>query len=133
VAIPHTASRGPIIAQGSGDPANGQVVDRARAFSLGAAEFDHSGEGPSGPWFAPWDFLQFGDANAIPLLATKRGSAHVAAHIHVRWLTATAEQIVEQARVRQPALRFLDERDPPHARFEGWVLRQRRSGRRTLL
>ncbi|CAM4074039.1 hypothetical protein KIPE111705_39190 [Kibdelosporangium persicum] len=64
------------------------------------------------PILVPWDYLTFGD----PPVAV----------IHLLWLTAPAEEIVEQARRRRPDLVVLDERTPPPAGLGGWVLRRRR-------
>ena len=71
-----------------------------------------------GPIFVPWDHLVVeartdGAAQAIELLK----------------LTASVEQIVEQARLRRPQLPFHDHRKPPPG-VQGRVVRWRRRGSR---
>ncbi|ONI91250.1 hypothetical protein ALI22I_09255 [Saccharothrix sp. ALI-22-I] len=86
-----------------------------RASTRDHTDVDAAETGPT-PTLVPWDYLDFGDPPR--------------AGVHLRWLTATAEEIVEQARLRRPDLVFLDRRTPPPAGLGGWVLRRRRSGRR---
>ncbi|WP_158847699.1 hypothetical protein [Saccharothrix deserti] len=88
---------------------------RIRVYTLDVADIDPADTGP-GPTLVPWDFLMFGD----PPGGT----------IHLLWLTATAEEIVEQARRRRPDLTVLDQRKPPVPGFGGRVLRRRRRHRR---
>lgn len=87
----------------------------ARLFSLDHTDGDPVDTGP-GPTLVPWDFLVFGE----PPEAT----------IHLLWLTATAEEIVERARHHRPDLTVLDQRRLPAPGPGGWVLRQRRRGPR---
>ncbi|RSM84548.1 hypothetical protein DMH04_20720 [Kibdelosporangium aridum] len=83
-----------------------------RVFTLDHTDVDPADTGP-GPTLVPWDFLAFGD----PPRAT----------IHLLWLTATVEDIVAQARRRQPDLTVLDQRTPPVSGPGGRVLRRRRN------
>lgn len=73
---------------------------------------DAADTGP-GPTLVPWDYLLFGEPPR--------------ACVHLLWLTATAEDIVGQARLRRPELTVLDERTPPAPGFGGRVLRRRRA------
>jgi hypothetical protein len=66
-----------------------------RLFTRAHTDVDPRETGPA-PTFVPWDFLGFGD----PPRAT----------VHLRWLTATAEEIVAEARRRHPELTVLDQR-----------------------
>ncbi|QUH04371.1 hypothetical protein HUO13_29545 [Saccharopolyspora erythraea] len=91
-------------------------VGRVRAFTEESADVDAADTGPS-PTLVPWDYLTFGDPSQ--------------AAVHLLWLTATAEEIVVQARARRPDLVFLDERKPPAPGFGGWILRRRRQTRGT--
>ncbi|MCO1574556.1 hypothetical protein M8C13_02140 [Crossiella sp. SN42] len=83
-----------------------------RLSTLDPADDDGSGLGPV---LVPWDFLTFGEPpkDTIGLVG----------------LTATAEEIVRQARLRQPELTVLDQRTPPAPGLGGWVLRRRRRSR----
>ncbi len=78
-----------------------------RLFTREHTDVDPRETGPA-PTVVPWDFLGFGD----PPRAT----------VHLLWLTATAEEIVAQARRRHPELTVLDQRTPTSGR----VLRRRR-------
>lgn len=83
-----------------------------RAFTVDHTDIDSGNTGPQ-PTLVPWDYLVFGD---LP-----------AECIHLLWLTATAEEIIEQARRRRPDINVLDQRAPPASGVSGWVLRWRRS------
>lgn len=82
------------------------------------AELDAEiGEEPlGGPEFAPWELT----------FVHHRDDTYT---LHVLRLTATVEQIVEQARRHRPDLTFNDEREPAETGAGDWLLRHRRSVR----
>ena len=96
-------------------------VSGLRARTVEPAEVPSDQSGP-GPIFVPWDHL---------VVEARTGGAGQA--IGLMLLTASVEQIVDQARSRRPQLAFRDDRLPPAPGISGRVLRRRRRGSRWWL
>lgn len=116
-----------------GGPGVGRIVAATIAPQWAAepvAPDDRGDVDDIGPWLLPLDFIALTDGDGFPVVAAGPRATTMTPNVPLRRVTATVEQVVEQARRWHPGVEFLDLRTPPTRGPVGWGLRRRRVGRR---